>query len=195
MSEAYHGGKLRCYVHIMDQGLCYRVNTLAAYIDANRLVGQTFTCCFEALCKTYISRSLIPVFTLCLQEIWFMLIKTCNFFTNLREKLIIDQLSDYVQIQQEFYGSSLLYIMFFIIILDHMRLLSLFGTCKSEIRQKFWGAFLLRFFFYSCFLMYLKSSLFLISLIFLYIFYSTRPQSCSRNQQSIQRPSFLRDVR
>uniref|UniRef100_A0A8C6VQB8 Translation initiation factor eIF2B subunit gamma n=1 Tax=Nothobranchius furzeri TaxID=105023 RepID=A0A8C6VQB8_NOTFU len=40
MSEAYHGGKLRCYVHIMDQGLCYRVNTLAAYIEANRLVSQ-----------------------------------------------------------------------------------------------------------------------------------------------------------
>ncbi|KAM9844801.1 translation initiation factor eIF2B subunit gamma [Aulostomus maculatus] len=36
MSEAYHGGKLRCYVHIVDQGLCYRVNTLAAYIEANR---------------------------------------------------------------------------------------------------------------------------------------------------------------
>ncbi|MED6274316.1 hypothetical protein CHARACLAT_015123, partial [Characodon lateralis] len=40
MSEAYHGGKLRCYVHIMDQGLCYRVNTLAAYIEANRQVGS-----------------------------------------------------------------------------------------------------------------------------------------------------------
>ncbi|KAG8014149.1 Translation initiation factor eIF-2B subunit gamma, partial [Nibea albiflora] len=24
MSEAYHGGKLRCYVHIMDEGPCYR---------------------------------------------------------------------------------------------------------------------------------------------------------------------------
>ncbi|KAM3604713.1 uncharacterized protein V6R79_015231 [Siganus canaliculatus] len=42
MSEAYHGGKLRCYVHIMDEGLCYRVNTLAAYIDANRLVPKLF---------------------------------------------------------------------------------------------------------------------------------------------------------
>lgn len=41
MSEAYHGGKLRCYVHIMDQGLCYRVNTLAAYIEANRLVSSS----------------------------------------------------------------------------------------------------------------------------------------------------------
>lgn len=39
MSEAYHGGKLRCYVHVMDEGLCYRVNTLAAYIEANRLVS------------------------------------------------------------------------------------------------------------------------------------------------------------
>uniref|UniRef100_A0A1A8IJG9 Translation initiation factor eIF2B subunit gamma n=1 Tax=Nothobranchius kuhntae TaxID=321403 RepID=A0A1A8IJG9_NOTKU len=42
MSEAYHGGKLRCYVHIMDQGLCYRVNTLAAYIEANRLAPKLF---------------------------------------------------------------------------------------------------------------------------------------------------------
>ncbi|XP_077415988.1 translation initiation factor eIF2B subunit gamma [Vanacampus margaritifer] len=40
MSEAYHGGNLRCYVHIMDQGLCYRVNTIAAYIEANRLVPK-----------------------------------------------------------------------------------------------------------------------------------------------------------
>lgn len=39
MSEAYHGGKLRCYVHVMDEGLCCRVNTLAAYIEANRLVS------------------------------------------------------------------------------------------------------------------------------------------------------------
>lgn len=42
MSEAYHGGKLRCYVHIMDQGLCFRVNTLAAYIEANRLAPKLF---------------------------------------------------------------------------------------------------------------------------------------------------------
>uniref|UniRef100_A0A8C5D048 Translation initiation factor eIF2B subunit gamma n=1 Tax=Gadus morhua TaxID=8049 RepID=A0A8C5D048_GADMO len=40
MSDAYHGGTLRCYVHIMEQGLCYRVNTLAAYIEANRLIGS-----------------------------------------------------------------------------------------------------------------------------------------------------------
>uniref|UniRef100_A0A665UIB8 Translation initiation factor eIF2B subunit gamma n=1 Tax=Echeneis naucrates TaxID=173247 RepID=A0A665UIB8_ECHNA len=42
MSEAYHGGKMRCYVHIMDQGLCYRVNTLAAYIEANRMAPKLF---------------------------------------------------------------------------------------------------------------------------------------------------------
>ncbi|RXM28367.1 Translation initiation factor eIF-2B subunit gamma, partial [Acipenser ruthenus] len=40
MSDAYHGGKLRCYVHIMEDGMCYRVNTLAAYIEANRLVSE-----------------------------------------------------------------------------------------------------------------------------------------------------------
>ncbi|XP_035025805.1 translation initiation factor eIF-2B subunit gamma [Hippoglossus stenolepis] len=42
MSDAYHGGKLRCYVHITDQSLCYRVNTLAAYIEANRLAPKLF---------------------------------------------------------------------------------------------------------------------------------------------------------
>ncbi|XP_041697991.1 translation initiation factor eIF-2B subunit gamma [Coregonus clupeaformis] len=42
MSEAYHGGRLRCYVHIMDEGMCYRVNTLAAYIEANRLAPKLF---------------------------------------------------------------------------------------------------------------------------------------------------------
>lgn len=51
MSEAYHGGKLRCYVHIMDQGLCYRVNTLAAYIEANRLVSRTLACSFRGFCE------------------------------------------------------------------------------------------------------------------------------------------------
>lgn len=47
MSEAYHGGKLRCYVHIMNEGPCYRVNTLAAYIEANRLVSLTLAFSFE----------------------------------------------------------------------------------------------------------------------------------------------------
>lgn len=45
MSEAYHGGRLRCYVHIMEddgEGMCYRVNTLAAYIEANRLAPKLF---------------------------------------------------------------------------------------------------------------------------------------------------------
>ncbi|KAM9789309.1 translation initiation factor eIF2B subunit gamma [Neosynchiropus ocellatus] len=42
MGEAYHGGKLRCYVHILEQGLCFRVNTLAAYIEANRLAPKLF---------------------------------------------------------------------------------------------------------------------------------------------------------
>ncbi|TWW73955.1 Translation initiation factor eIF-2B subunit gamma eIF-2B GDP-GTP exchange factor subunit gamma [Takifugu flavidus] len=39
MCEVYHGGTLRCYVHVVDQGLCYRVNTLAAYMEANRSVS------------------------------------------------------------------------------------------------------------------------------------------------------------
>ncbi|KAI5627859.1 translation initiation factor eIF-2B subunit gamma, partial [Silurus asotus] len=40
MSEAYHGGKLRCYVHVMEDSVCYRVNTLAAYVEANRVVPK-----------------------------------------------------------------------------------------------------------------------------------------------------------
>uniref|UniRef100_A0A8D0GGT7 Translation initiation factor eIF2B subunit gamma n=1 Tax=Sphenodon punctatus TaxID=8508 RepID=A0A8D0GGT7_SPHPU len=38
MNEAFPGGKVRCYVHIMKGGLCYRVNTLGLYIEANRQV-------------------------------------------------------------------------------------------------------------------------------------------------------------
>ncbi|XP_069498456.1 translation initiation factor eIF2B subunit gamma [Ambystoma mexicanum] len=40
MQEAYHGGKLRCYVHIMKEGLCFRVNNLGLYIEANRQVPK-----------------------------------------------------------------------------------------------------------------------------------------------------------
>lgn len=42
MSEAYHGGKLRCYVHIMEDGMCYRVNTLDAYVETNRVAPKVF---------------------------------------------------------------------------------------------------------------------------------------------------------
>nr|XP_014353115.1 PREDICTED: translation initiation factor eIF-2B subunit gamma-like [Latimeria chalumnae] len=40
MTEAYHGTKLRCYIHIMEKGLHYRVNTLALYIEANRQIPK-----------------------------------------------------------------------------------------------------------------------------------------------------------
>ncbi|XP_043941696.1 translation initiation factor eIF-2B subunit gamma [Protopterus annectens] len=40
MEEAYHGAKLRCYAHIMNEGMCYRVNNLALYIEANRQVPK-----------------------------------------------------------------------------------------------------------------------------------------------------------
>ncbi|XP_028589471.2 translation initiation factor eIF2B subunit gamma [Podarcis muralis] len=40
MKEAFHEGKVRCYVHIMKDGLCYRVNTLGLYIEANRQVPK-----------------------------------------------------------------------------------------------------------------------------------------------------------
>lgn len=44
MNETLHEGKVRCYVHIMKEGLCCRVNTLALYIEANRQV-RTVNCC------------------------------------------------------------------------------------------------------------------------------------------------------
>uniref|UniRef100_A0A8D0KIA7 Translation initiation factor eIF2B subunit gamma n=1 Tax=Salvator merianae TaxID=96440 RepID=A0A8D0KIA7_SALMN len=40
MNVAFHEGKIRCYVHIMKTGLCYRVNTLGLYIEANRQVPK-----------------------------------------------------------------------------------------------------------------------------------------------------------
>ncbi|XP_053893753.1 translation initiation factor eIF-2B subunit gamma isoform X3 [Malaclemys terrapin pileata] len=40
LNEALHGGRVRCYVHIMKEGLCYRVNTLGLYIEANRQVPK-----------------------------------------------------------------------------------------------------------------------------------------------------------
>ncbi|XP_074953896.1 translation initiation factor eIF2B subunit gamma isoform X2 [Phalacrocorax aristotelis] len=40
MNESLHEGKVRCYVHIMKEGLCYRVNTLGLYIEANRQVPK-----------------------------------------------------------------------------------------------------------------------------------------------------------
>ncbi|NWI65099.1 EI2BG factor, partial [Todus mexicanus] len=40
MNETLHEGKVRCYVHIMKEGLCYRVNTLGLYIEANRQVPK-----------------------------------------------------------------------------------------------------------------------------------------------------------
>lgn len=40
MNETLHEGKVRCYVHIMKEGLCFRVNTLGLYIEANRQVRK-----------------------------------------------------------------------------------------------------------------------------------------------------------
>ncbi|KAM4641377.1 translation initiation factor eIF2B subunit gamma [Discoglossus pictus] len=36
MLEPYHGSRLRCYVHVAGEKMCYRVNSLAMYIEANR---------------------------------------------------------------------------------------------------------------------------------------------------------------
>lgn len=44
MNETLHEGKVRCYVHIMKEGLCYRVNTLGLYIEANRQVRKIQNC-------------------------------------------------------------------------------------------------------------------------------------------------------
>ncbi|KAI4809387.1 hypothetical protein KUCAC02_018271 [Chaenocephalus aceratus] len=42
MSAAYHGGKLRCYVHIMDEGLCYpHTNRLAPKLFEEPAVHST----------------------------------------------------------------------------------------------------------------------------------------------------------
>uniref|UniRef100_A0A7M4G2N5 Translation initiation factor eIF2B subunit gamma n=1 Tax=Crocodylus porosus TaxID=8502 RepID=A0A7M4G2N5_CROPO len=40
LNEAFHMGRVRCYVHVMKEGLCFRVNTLGLYIEANRQVGS-----------------------------------------------------------------------------------------------------------------------------------------------------------
>ncbi|KAM3915534.1 translation initiation factor eIF2B subunit gamma isoform 1-T2 [Leptodactylus fuscus] len=41
MRESYHGSRLRCYVHIANNELCCRVNSLAMYIEANKQVPQS----------------------------------------------------------------------------------------------------------------------------------------------------------
>uniref|UniRef100_A0A7M4FJV7 Translation initiation factor eIF2B subunit gamma n=1 Tax=Crocodylus porosus TaxID=8502 RepID=A0A7M4FJV7_CROPO len=40
LNEAFHMGRVRCYVHVMKEGLCFRVNTLGLYIEANRQVPK-----------------------------------------------------------------------------------------------------------------------------------------------------------
>ncbi|XP_048395970.1 translation initiation factor eIF-2B subunit gamma isoform X3 [Stegostoma tigrinum] len=47
MNDPYHGTKLRCYVHIMKEGMCYRVNTLASYIEANRQAPRFMSALFQ----------------------------------------------------------------------------------------------------------------------------------------------------
>ncbi|XP_078417076.1 translation initiation factor eIF2B subunit gamma isoform X2 [Cetorhinus maximus] len=61
MNDPYHGTKLRCYVHIMKEGVCYRVNTLASYIEANRQVGVDSMIGYmtKVAEKTSIKRSII----------------------------------------------------------------------------------------------------------------------------------------
>uniref|UniRef100_A0A8C5QQ87 Translation initiation factor eIF2B subunit gamma n=1 Tax=Leptobrachium leishanense TaxID=445787 RepID=A0A8C5QQ87_9ANUR len=50
MREPYHGGRLRCYVHVARNELCCRVNSLATYIEANRQVPRLLSAvCTEDL--------------------------------------------------------------------------------------------------------------------------------------------------
>ncbi|XP_038615873.1 translation initiation factor eIF-2B subunit gamma [Tachyglossus aculeatus] len=39
-SEDFHGGKVRCYVHVMKEGICYRANSLGLYIEANKQIPK-----------------------------------------------------------------------------------------------------------------------------------------------------------
>lgn len=47
MRESYHGSRLRCYVHVANNELCCRVNSLATYIEANKQVPQSSICSEE----------------------------------------------------------------------------------------------------------------------------------------------------
>ncbi|XP_075037721.1 translation initiation factor eIF2B subunit gamma isoform X2 [Mixophyes fleayi] len=45
--EPYQGSRLRCYVHVAQSELCFRVNSLAMYIEANKQVPQCSVCSEE----------------------------------------------------------------------------------------------------------------------------------------------------
>ncbi|CAH1772663.1 unnamed protein product [Owenia fusiformis] len=40
MDDCYHGNKIRCYTHIMNEGICIRANTLATFCEVNRMVPK-----------------------------------------------------------------------------------------------------------------------------------------------------------
>ncbi|XP_028902671.1 translation initiation factor eIF-2B subunit gamma isoform X2 [Ornithorhynchus anatinus] len=40
VSEDFHGGRVRCYVHVAKEGVCYRANSLGLYIEANRQIPK-----------------------------------------------------------------------------------------------------------------------------------------------------------
>ncbi|XP_068095617.1 translation initiation factor eIF2B subunit gamma [Hyperolius riggenbachi] len=44
MRDPYHGSRLRCYVHVAQNELCCRVNSLAMYIEANKQVPLCSIC-------------------------------------------------------------------------------------------------------------------------------------------------------
>ncbi|XP_073447604.1 translation initiation factor eIF2B subunit gamma [Aquarana catesbeiana] len=44
MREPYHGSRLRCYVHVAQNELCCRVNSLGMYIEANKQVPLCGLC-------------------------------------------------------------------------------------------------------------------------------------------------------
>ncbi|XP_063795508.1 translation initiation factor eIF2B subunit gamma isoform X3 [Pseudophryne corroboree] len=47
LQEPYQGSHLRCYVHVAKSELCFRVNSLAMYIEANKQVPQCSVCSEE----------------------------------------------------------------------------------------------------------------------------------------------------
>ncbi|XP_018431029.1 PREDICTED: translation initiation factor eIF-2B subunit gamma-like, partial [Nanorana parkeri] len=60
MREPYHGSSLRCYVHVAQNELCCRVNSLGMYIEANKQTDHFYL--FSYLCSSFssIRRELVP---------------------------------------------------------------------------------------------------------------------------------------
>jgi hypothetical protein len=49
MQDKFHGDKMKCYAMMTKDLICYRVNTLASYCEANRQVEYVWMCMIENL--------------------------------------------------------------------------------------------------------------------------------------------------